>query len=302
LLRLLALLALAPACATNPTTTIEAPASELSAVPFFPQDRYQCGPAALATVLVERGVNITPEALVPEVYLPERRGSLQLELVAATRRHGRVPYPLAQDTAQLLEEVAAGAPVLVLQNLGLAWLPQWHYAVVIGYDPAARMVLLRSGRKARRQESLARFDRSWALADRWALRILQPGETPATGQPDTYLRGVVNSRQTLPPEDMARALEAGVKRWPGDADLAFAAGNQARTTGALDRARDYYERALAADAEHPGVLNNLADLLLALGEVEQARMLIERALTVTPEGSALRPVLEATKREVEEKR
>src|SRR5207237_7460971 len=43
---------------------------ELKDVPFFAQDEYQCGPAALATVLANAGLKLTPEQLVPEVYLP----------------------------------------------------------------------------------------------------------------------------------------------------------------------------------------------------------------------------------------
>src|SRR5207237_9306004 len=51
---------------------------ELTQVPFFPQDEYQCGPAALATVLASSGVKVTPEELVAQVYIPERKGSLQI--------------------------------------------------------------------------------------------------------------------------------------------------------------------------------------------------------------------------------
>src|ERR1051325_3239401 len=68
---------------------------ELKDVPFFPQTEYQCGPAALATVLNTYGVKVTPEDLVPEVYLPARKGSLQIEMLAAARRHGLVAYQLA---------------------------------------------------------------------------------------------------------------------------------------------------------------------------------------------------------------
>ena len=64
---------------------------ELTAVPFFPQEEYQCGPAALATVLNWSGVSVTPTELAPQVYLPERQGSLQLALIGAARRHGRIP-------------------------------------------------------------------------------------------------------------------------------------------------------------------------------------------------------------------
>ena len=62
---------------------------ELSQTPFFPQERYQCGPAALATVLTYSGVNIDAGALADEIYLPSRLGSLQIEILASSRRHGR---------------------------------------------------------------------------------------------------------------------------------------------------------------------------------------------------------------------
>src|SRR5690606_26559132 len=83
-------------CSINPDWTLargEAPAKPvLLDVPFHPQTEYQCGPAALATVLGASGVPITPEALVPQVYLPGREGRLQLELVPATPRARLIPY------------------------------------------------------------------------------------------------------------------------------------------------------------------------------------------------------------------
>src|SRR5205823_8928965 len=103
---------------------------ELTQVPFFPQDEYQCGPAALATALASSGVKVTPEELVPQVYIPERKGSLQVEMLAAARRHGLISYQLAPRLEDLLRELNAGTPVIVLQNLGIG--ESWHYAVAIG--------------------------------------------------------------------------------------------------------------------------------------------------------------------------
>ena len=94
--------------------------TELREVPFFPQEEYQCGPAALATVLSASGSRVAPEDLVAQVYLPERKGSLQVEMLAAARRHGRVSYQLAPRLEDLLRELAAGNPVIVLQNLGVS--------------------------------------------------------------------------------------------------------------------------------------------------------------------------------------
>ena len=43
---------------------------------------------ALATVLGAAGIGRTPEQLAPQVYLPQRQGSLQVELLGASRRAG----------------------------------------------------------------------------------------------------------------------------------------------------------------------------------------------------------------------
>jgi hypothetical protein len=65
----------------GPLDGLEAPI-ELAGTPFFPQDALQCGPAALATVLVAAGRDAHPDALAREIYTPGLGGSLQLELVA----------------------------------------------------------------------------------------------------------------------------------------------------------------------------------------------------------------------------
>src|SRR5829696_6977170 len=79
---------------------------ELADVPFFPQEEYQCGPAALATIMNHGGARVLPAALVDEVWLPARKGSLQLEMLAAPRRHGLVSYRLEPRYTDLLREVA----------------------------------------------------------------------------------------------------------------------------------------------------------------------------------------------------
>ena len=49
---------------------------ELKTTPFIAQERYQCGPAALAMSLRAAGFAVDADALVPQVYLPQREGSL----------------------------------------------------------------------------------------------------------------------------------------------------------------------------------------------------------------------------------
>jgi ABC-type bacteriocin/lantibiotic exporter with double-glycine peptidase domain len=141
---------------------------ELTDVPFFPQQDYQCGPAALATALAHLLLKVKPEDLIGEVYLPARQGSLQVEMLAAARRHGMVSYQLAPRFDNLLREVAAGTPVIVLQDYGVWPVPIWHYAVVIGYDHAKGEVLLRSGEKERLSMPFGVLEYTWRRLLRWS--------------------------------------------------------------------------------------------------------------------------------------
>jgi tetratricopeptide (TPR) repeat protein len=186
----------------------------------------------------------------------------------------------------------------VLQNLGLGWLPTWHYAVVVGFEPDSRRVILRSGRQERRLESTGRFLRRWSLSERWAMVVLRPGEVPQTGSPERYLQALVDSAAAFPRDDRIRSLEAGLTVWPDDPDLNFAGGNLAREAGLPGKAETYYRRTLAAAPRHLGALNNYADLLFAQGCHSAARAQIEKALAAAPSESPLRPLLERTRLEI----
>ncbi|MBI2132844.1 MAG: PA2778 family cysteine peptidase [Candidatus Tectomicrobia bacterium] len=141
--------------------------AEITDVPFYPQEKFYCGPAALAMALGWSGVPVRPGELVSLMYTPERKGTLQTEILTAARRRGRVAYPVSS-LADLLREVAAGHPVVVLQNLGLSWYPRWHYSVVVGYDLPRGEVILHSGLEARAPMPMRLFERTWARGNnRW---------------------------------------------------------------------------------------------------------------------------------------
>ena len=89
---------------------------EWQETPFFPQEEYQCGPAALATLLSSSGRSVRPEELVARVYVPGKRGSFQSELLAATRSYERMPYVIPPELPALLAELADGRIVLVFSK------------------------------------------------------------------------------------------------------------------------------------------------------------------------------------------
>ena len=177
----------------HPPTLSSGPARiELTQVPFYPQVDDQCGPAALAMALTHAGVARTPEQLRDEVYLPLRQGSLPMELVSAVRRTGLTPQVLSPQLPALLQALAQGRPVIVLMNVRWRLWPQWHYAVVVGYDLPHDQIVLRSGLEERHTLSLSAFDAQWANAERWGLVVWPPAAkvAPRSAQPPALMHAV----------------------------------------------------------------------------------------------------------------
>lgn len=294
---LLAVIASLSACATAPRSTLPsgAPAIELTEVPFFPQEDYHCGPAALATLLNWTGVQASPEALAPRLMIPARLGTLQIELVAQTRAQGRVPYQVPGDLDSLYKELAAGRPVLILQNLALDWSPLWHYAVVVGIDPGARTVILRSGRERRKVVDAAVFERTWARSDKWAMIALPPDELPVAAEPAQALQAAISLEQ-LRHWSMAEALYHGAaQRWPDQPVFQLGHANVRYAQGALADAEAGYRAVIAAFPQEAAAYNNLALLLAGQQRWDEAQALIEQGL---PHAGALRDELLDTRAQI----
>lgn len=252
---------------------------ELADVPFFPQEDYECGPAALAMVAHAAGVDVTPDALVDQVYLPGRKGSLQPEMLAATRRQGLLAYPLKPKVEDILREVAAGHPVLVFQNLAFSIYPVWHYAVVMGFDRERHVLLLHSGRTARMEISMFAFERTWARGQYWAMLALKPGQLPATAEPQAYTAAAATLERT-DARGAQQAFAAALQRWPDDRAALLGAGNTAYALGQRDAAAKAYRQAVLKHPDFADGWNNLAQVLLELNRRQEASQAIARAVAL----------------------
>ena len=258
---------------------------ELADTPFYPQARYQCGPAALATVLNARGVAVTPEELVPQVYLPARKGSLQSEIMAAVRQQGLLAVPVEPALDAVLAEIAAGHPVLVLQNLGLDWLPRWHYAVAIGYDLEGEELVLRSGTENRHTTPFGVFLNTWDRSKRWGMVALTPGAFPAHAEPAPYLEAASALETAGKRKEARAAYQAATERWPNNAIAWLALGNADYALGQFSRAEAAFRQALYVQAGAAVAWNNLAYALAARQCKYPAREAARCAKRMAPENT-----------------
>jgi hypothetical protein len=253
---------------------------ELSATPFFPQELYQCGPAALAMTLQAAGIAVTPDELKPQVYIPQREGSLQTEMIVAGRRNGALSMTIPPRLDALLREVAAGTPVVVLQNLSLPAIPRWHYAVVIGFDLDAGDIILRSGTTERLVMPLSTFEHTWARSHHWAMVASAPHRIPVTAQEDTAVPAVVALEKTVPAQQAHAAYAAALQRWPNNLALQLGLGNSAYAAGQLESAASAFRHATEAHPQSAPAFNNLATVLAEQGDFDAARMAANRALAL----------------------
>lgn len=187
--------------------------SQIEGVPFLQQTTNYCGPATLAMAMNWAGKKVSLEEIAPQVYTPGLKGTLQSDMISASRRQGLMAIPVSGLNA-LLHEVSAGHPVIVFENLSVSWLPQWHYAIVFGYDLSQEKVLMHSGPEAFKQWDLRKFERSWKLADYWGLVVLPAGGLSATGDELMHVKAAAALEQLGKIEEADQAYQAILGRWP----------------------------------------------------------------------------------------
>lgn len=255
-------------------------AVELKNVPFFAQEKFYCGPSTLAMVLNHAGEETEPNKLAELVYLPGRQGSLQLEMLAAPRRLGYLSYQIEPKLPALFDALNAGTPVVVLLNLSLPIAPQWHYAVVVGYQPDTNDIILRSGPKERELIPVATFLKLWERSKNWGFTVIKPNQEPASYvNAQNYLNSTVALERSSP-EKAGQAYQQGAKAWPKEPWFHFGLGNLAFNAKKYGEAVQNYNKAVGVYPDMADAWNNLAEALVKLDRKSEARAAINKAIAI----------------------
>ncbi|MDF0731665.1 peptidase C39 family protein [Pseudomonas entomophila] len=169
---------------------------EISSVPFYAGTANASGSIALAELLSQQGVRITPGLLDKPLSLPQGVASLETAIPRVAREYGMLVYPLDKHLDALLTQVAAGNPVLLRYHDGAALWGEPRYAVLIGYDRYKQRVLLRSGMKRRQVLDFDEFQSAWEKEGSWAVLVQSPRQLPAQVDRQRWLQAA---------DDLARA-------------------------------------------------------------------------------------------------
>ncbi len=156
-------------CAAIPPNEKYKDARIISNVPFYPQEAYQCGPASLAGVLNYWGLKITPGEIAAEIYCPNAKGTLDVDMVLYPERKGLRSSQYRGSMEDLKINIDASRPLLVLVDDGFWVYEKSHFMVVVGYD--AEGLIVNSGMEQHQYIPQKRFLRSWERTKFWTLGI-----------------------------------------------------------------------------------------------------------------------------------
>jgi len=263
---------------------------QISSVPFYSQEAYQCGPAALAMVLEHNGVVVSHEVLTSEIYTPSLKGSLQSALISSARRHGQIAYAISQPEA-LLNDVSHGNPVIVLQNLGLSWKPLWHYAVVIGYDLNENYILLHSGLEPKKRESLRLFNNTWKRSNYWGILVIPPSRVPAAAEEGEFIDAIVGLEKAHSWQAAVQGYQTALSKWADSKAALIGLGNSYYALGRLDMAETVLRETTTKFPSSGIAFNNLAQVLFEQGKKKDA---LSAALKAVDIGGPMEAVYQKT--------
>lgn len=272
--------------------------AEIRDAPYFAQTEYHCGPAALAMALSSAGAKTTPEQLIDQVYLPGRKGTLQVEMTAAARRNGMVSYVLEPLIGDVLLEIAAGTPVITLENYGVPYYPIWHYSMAIGFDLDRAQIIRHSGALERKASPLSVFEYFWRPEGRWAMVVVSPDRVPVTAIESRYAEAVIALENAGQIKPASIAYESMLRRWPSSLAALMGRGNTAHALGDLALAEASFRKASVEHADSVAAFNNLAQTLLDQGKLSEASSTAEHAVKL---GGPLRVRAQATLSDIQKK-
>ena len=150
---------------------LEARGHYIEGVPFVKQTEYDCGPAALASVLSFRGKAVDLARITASVYLPQLRGTLPMDLERYAQDDGFKTSSFAGNTAALKTAIGSNNPVICLLDLGFWFYRQPHFVTVIGFDDGNGLFIMHDGGTPNKTMVYEDFEKKWARAGNWIIVI-----------------------------------------------------------------------------------------------------------------------------------
>ncbi|MDA0836869.1 MAG: C39 family peptidase [Planctomycetota bacterium] len=276
---------LAPRQANVATFQNDASAHYINGVPFIRQQRFFCGPAAIAVVEQFNGRDVDQSEIAEQVFAKSIKATLTLDFHLYAKEQN-----LWSQQVKTLDAIKAwirqGVPVIALMQVGPPIVRQHHFIVMIGFDDSRGQFITHDAYLANRIISYRKFTKQWSRARHWALVMAPPDHVTwpldAAGYNDLGVRfeAMNNNKQAL------AVYEKAIKAEPAKAVYHFNRANVLfKMTSSTGLSQDSlapviagFQKALSLDADFVHARNNLAYASMLAGDLDAA---LTEALAVT---------------------
>ena len=254
-------------------------------VPFMAPRSEQCGATSIEMVSLywQLRTSYSPKLSLSELdkrtLIPQKGGTLQIELIAAARANGLLAYKIEPTFEALFRELSEGHPVIVLVNRSYVWYPLWHYAPITGYDAKAQTIMMHYGETPHEALAITTFCKLWERSGHWGVVLLPPTKLPVSATAQKFLEAAYDFEKIGMQEEAIIAYETALTRWPDYVPILFALGNAYYNSDQIDKAEEVYRYILMIDPNYILALNNLADLLCHSGRSDEALSLLDRVVS-----------------------
>jgi hypothetical protein len=182
-------------------------------------------------------------------------------MISAVRSYGFLPYSSRGTLTHIIELINDDIPVIVFQNLSIQLFPQWHYAVVFGFNADRGTFTLHTGVTEQHEMSLELFEKTWARGNYWFVAPVPPGIASSAMEPFAYISAAYDMLK-IGKEDVALPLlETATKQWPSEWLSFFLIANYYAEQGSSDALKWFSAGYPIAYKQQPFVHNYIIELL-----------------------------------------
>ncbi len=241
------------------------------------QRAYQCGPAALESVMRRWGYEVDAEEIGRDLGSQGARGVLNFTLAQVARDRGFWTEMHESNLEELKGWIRNDIPPLVALQVGPFWSFTYHFVVLTGFNDREGILYANIGYPETRAIRVPHFLKSWQRAGNWTLIVcpLERVDWQLSADQAGDLGFLLEKSAQLPLAE--KWYRAALAKEPDNRPVRFNLANILFKTGQFQKAKLMYQQLIKENPAEIAPINNLASVFLEEGNPKEAVRLIETA-------------------------
>jgi hypothetical protein len=140
-------------------------------VPFYPQEKFMCGPSALTSILNYYSFGYDIDEVTAQVFEEKIEGTLLMDMLIYAKLKGFSAKVYNSGPLDLKARLRQRTPIILFLNLSSKAKPQGHYMVAIGFDDETGALIAHSGLVRAQIFNFSTIMKAWKKTNYSALLI-----------------------------------------------------------------------------------------------------------------------------------